>query len=95
MCLNPCCSGIWSETSYNEHIRNKSETVLILVVVEYGLRHKDTYVTTIKCLNPCCSGIWSETKVTFPQLNPLVLILVVVEYGLRPGVLVICCAIAF
>ena len=37
--------------------------VLILVVMEYGLRRKkiQSIVAWIKSLNPCCNGIWSQT----------------------------------
>ena len=35
-CLNPCCNGIWSQT-YDE-VDATLPDVLILVVMEYGLR---------------------------------------------------------
>ena len=51
--------------------------VLILVVMEYGLRQcKKRGHLESKSLNPCCNGIWSQTKVasifsTFGlRLNP-------------------------
>ena len=37
-------------------------TVLILVVMEYGLRHLMNAMTMNGRLNPCCNGIWSQTK---------------------------------
>ena len=36
-CLNPCCNGIWSQT-YIEVYSQEYYEVLILVVMEYGLR---------------------------------------------------------
>ena len=36
-CLNPCCNGIWSQTSISYNISDRPH-VLILVVMEYGLR---------------------------------------------------------
>ena len=38
-CLNPCCNGIWSQTARSAKSNVYSVTVLILVVMEYGLRH--------------------------------------------------------
>ena len=35
--LNPCCNGIWSQTLHRIHLAKL--LVLILVVMEYGLRH--------------------------------------------------------
>ena len=40
--LNPCCSGIWSETK--NAIIDIAQIVLILVVVEYGLRQVKKYI---------------------------------------------------
>ena len=37
--LNPCCNGIWSQTMYAHSVMYlKHLKVLILVVMEYGLR---------------------------------------------------------
>ncbi len=60
------------------------ETVLILVVVEYGLGEaKRLKQISFPCLNPCCGGIWSRSEAPVRHYRPLlVLILVVVEYGL-------------
>ena len=84
--LNPCCSGIWSETGTLDDFQY-AEVVLILVVVEYGLRQTGTVRNRMRSLNPCCSGIWSETCMINSMWSELclVLILVVVEYGLRLG----------
>ena len=38
--LNPCCNGIWSQTYCVHRTTNGHKTVLILVVMEYGLRRK-------------------------------------------------------
>ena len=38
LCLNPCCSGRWSATRVIL-FKNRLKVVLILVVVEDGLRH--------------------------------------------------------
>ncbi len=60
--LNPCCNGIWSQTQ-NERTSAR-HLVLILVVMEYGLRHKDVFEIKgqFKSLNPCCNGICSQTQ---------------------------------
>ena len=60
-CLNPCCNGIWSQTLKSFFPCGSAGSVLILVVMEYGLRHGQKPFTS--CF--------------------LVLILVVMEYGLR------------
>ena len=75
-CLNPCCNGIWSQTVSLMIL--SALPVLILVVMEYGLRRTDgvrlfNYYTC--SLNPCCNGIWSQTtnkyfKQYFFGLNP-------------------------
>ena len=36
--LNPCCNGIWSQTNTTTFVLLANK-VLILVVMEYGLRH--------------------------------------------------------
>ncbi len=46
-----------------------TQGVLILVVMEYGLRHLMNFVEVtifvIMSLNPCCNGIWSQTLLGF------------------------------
>ena len=60
-------------------------SVLILVVMEYGLRLVHQGQEPEWGLNPCCNGIWSQTINNADLLHrPQVLILVVMEYGLRP-----------
>ena len=60
-------------------------SVLILVVMEYGLWQNSTLVVFVVhtlSLNPCCNGIWSLTTIAEKAtvLKPGVLILVVMEY---------------
>ena len=61
--------------------------VLILILLEYGLRHvlRTYYPEIYKGLNPYSIGIWSATvtKVMLPQGTDEVLILILLEYGLR------------
>ena len=64
--------------------------VLILVVMEYGLRLLSARLVkaSMTGLNPCCNGIWSQTGIIHfdgEVSRELVLILVVMEYGLRHG----------
>ncbi len=40
-CLNPCCNGIWSQTNGEVVLYHAVLLVLILVVMEYGLRHNN------------------------------------------------------
>ena len=40
VCLNPCCSGLWSRTD-DEALEDTILEVLILVVVDYGLVRDD------------------------------------------------------
>ena len=62
------------------HILNH---VLILVVMEYGLRLGTRLKLVLIGLNPCCNGIWSQTVPVVAYTVLVVLILVVMEYGLR------------
>ena len=57
--LNPCCNGIWSQTDVIDDEENLK--VLILVVMEYGLRQEEYSYRLVSSLNPCCNGIWSQT----------------------------------
>ena len=41
--------------------------VLILVVMEYGLRPTRIFSQIQDSLNPCCNGIWSQTQKLFLQ----------------------------
>ena len=43
--------------------RAQAHRVLILVVMEYGLRRRynSAKQEIVRGLNPCCNGIWSQT----------------------------------
>ena len=66
LCLNPCCSGRWSRTTFGVCYASVG-FVLILVVVEDGLVQAQdiSIAATYLGLNPCCSGRWSRTYVVF------------------------------
>ena len=69
------------------------DRVLILVLMEYGLRHSLFLiaVTDLYGLNPCFNGIWSATFCRSAILTThYVLILVLMEYGLRQIRIKIC-----
>ena len=63
--LNPCSCGGWSQRRSRHFQCYDNHNVLILVLVEDGLRDhyyatvylKDGYVS---CLNPCSCGGWSQ-----------------------------------
>ena len=61
--------------------------VLILVLMEYGLRVEDSLLWSELCprLNPCFNGIWSASMATneIKVSYSVVIILVLMEYGLR------------
>ena len=61
--------------------------VLILILLEYGLRHYNKNHVTRRYgrLNPYSIGIWSATQLECVQRSRLcvVLILILLEYGLR------------
>ena len=61
-CLNPCFSGGWSQSAAVAAEYKAKDGVLILVLVEDGLR-EDKYVflsENVDSLNPCFSGGWSQ-----------------------------------
>ena len=59
--LNPCCYGRWSQSGVSDDQKNFCAVVLILVVMEDGLRDPDkTVIVQETCLNPCCYGRWSQ-----------------------------------
>ena len=76
--LNPCSNGIWSLTILAGTRIVVSRSVLILVLMEYGLwRLRNIPVDYMsKGLNPCSNGIWSLTRLQPPKgwgdfgLNP-------------------------
>ena len=61
--LNPCFNGIWSASLslYAPQISDKE--VLILILMEYGLRAFSVGTVKVICvrLNPCFNGIWSAS----------------------------------
>ena len=77
-CLNPCSCGGWSQR--REHIVEEinTEKVLILVLVEDGLRafRFSKRQDDLSSLNPCSCGGWSQRVETTPtevvenRLNP-------------------------
>ena len=90
-CLNPCFNGIWSASEKSD-LLSRSWRVLILVLMEYGLRERDLQTSTTyssPCLNPCFNGIWSARTAVEAEVDGIkrVLILVLMEYGLREGFL--------
>ena len=69
--LNPCCSGRWSRTDYENFSQQRWHCVLILVVVEDGLVLLKTSMmlgTSGTSLNPCCSGRWARTDLNFQEV---------------------------
>ena len=84
-CLNPCSNGIWSLTKLLSRSSPVTRTVLILVLMEYGLwlRESSSEFFLRPRLNPCSNGIWSLTVGLFEIRDDWsVLILVLMEYGL-------------
>ena len=84
--LNPYCNGTWSPT-VREFVMRFSASVLILIVMEHGLRPTDTAAVEPDAIvlilivmehglrqGRICS-LWRDKKV---------LILIVMEHGLRP-----------
>ena len=77
--LNPCSCGGWSQRIVTRSGIDTSFTVLILVLVEDGLRanHFNRSERTCSCLNPCSCGGWSQrlskseqNSVSSAGLNP-------------------------
>ena len=62
-CLNPCSCGGWSQSIKSVDVYNKECEVLILVLVEDGLREQGMPTESClskSCLNPCSCGGWSQ-----------------------------------
>ena len=72
MRLNPCFSGIWSVSRRWWPGTSRLYTVLILVLVEYGLWGISRITVDIPTagLNPCFSGIWSVRTWTLYSISP-------------------------
>ena len=87
LCLNPCCYGRWSQSLKDSGGSGPVRHVLILVVMEDGLRVRLVNTESgVYCLNPCCYGRWSQKiifGIGFALICICVLILVVMEDGLR------------
>ena len=82
--LNPCSCGGWSQSIIMFNLDEIKTSVLILVLVEDGLREYKLVAKDItKCLNPCSCGGWSQRLVALQETADEVLILVLVEDGLR------------
>mgnify|MGYP000513038326 CR=1 FL=1 len=85
--LNPYSSGLWS-TIILEARKRMWAHVLILILLDYGLRLKVTLKFICddnKGLNPYSSGLWSTMRdVKRRSLHRApVLILILLDYGLR------------
>ena len=68
------------------HVNAKFREVLILVLMEDGLRDKNKTMNNLELsLNPCSYGRWSQSMKTLAQMRQrhFVLILVLMEDGLR------------
>ena len=63
LCLNPCFNGIWSARGLKKTYTAGTCDVLILVLMEYGLRALKLLEEdeTNNGLNPCFNGIWSAS----------------------------------
>ena len=85
--LNPCFNGRWSARFPDGNVRKSLCFVLILVLMEDGLRGPhDCYMRLIYIsLNPCFNGRWSARRDVIYRCERagVVLILVLMEDGLR------------
>ena len=72
----------------------KTRIVLILVVMEYGLRpHLMKLKPSTTSLNPCCNGIWSQTLYDAQFEHLLCLNPCCNGIWSQTGTFVICCAV--
>ncbi len=78
-----------SDNKARKQSSSVSQRVLILVVMEDGLRPNKDGEVLWNCLNPCCNGRWSQTNKDEVTCIVMVLILVVMEDGLRHFKLII------
>ena len=60
---NPCFNGIWSARASAGASYAPTEGVLILVLMEYGLRGAIRFSLSLGLYspNPCFNGIWSAS----------------------------------
>ena len=84
--LNPSFGGIWCRVGGCSPPWEKARSVLILLLVEYGIGY-DQYCQCLggcaRRLNPSFGGIWYRVAGDYGQRNEhvFVLILLLVEYG--------------
>ncbi len=85
--LNPCFNGRWSARGCPVDVLTIFVEVLILVLMEDGLRAQPLLkrLLPVVCLNPCFNGRWSASQNGGGAvlLVRTVLILVLMEDGLR------------
>ena len=87
--LNPYSIGIWSATNCKQVAFNRAWVVLILILLEYGLRHivtvqiKHSMLVLILILLEY--GLRQQDAVSSATVVA-VLILILLEYGLRPQI---------
>ena len=69
--LNPYFTGIWSATLDNGKAYDQDGKVLILILLEYGLRlSNDLYKAGLENgLNPYSTGIWSATRKNWCRIS--------------------------
>ena len=90
LCLNPCSCGGWSQRQRLAGLKGSQFVVLILVLVEDGLRESecnvyDTRIEAVLILVLVEDGLRAAPQVLAGACACGVLILVLVEDGLRDG----------
>ena len=85
--LNPCFNGIWSASVERQSSSEAPAEVLILVLMEYGLRvyrwktvERASEVLILVLMEYGLRALFGESKKSGKEM---VLILVLMEYGLR------------
>ena len=63
MSLNPCCNGIWSQTT----LKPCSQRICLNPCCNgiWSQTESDEYSVYEGGLNPCCNGIWSQTSYNY------------------------------
>ena len=88
LCLNPYSIGIWSATMFLSRLLTYSQCVLILILLEYGLRQTNVVALTsfpgVLILILLEYGLRHPRDTAKQVESLLVLILILLEYGLRP-----------
>ena len=87
-CLNPCCYGRWSQSALAKDLETNGAPVLILVVMEDGLRGLCSLMCIARKVKVLILVVMEDGLRVYPgivyfQRQEDVLILVVVEDGLR------------